>query len=237
MRHIRLALTSALICFTGFGVVRATAATQCVYDHQTQTGQGCAENFKCSPLGVCEPAFTAAEIVDVMAPFPRLPVGFAPPPIFSCDGSNGWGKVGDACLPTCETLATMWAENLKKSKIDPNKGDRDRTSYIRNKKTCDDRPNTFNGIGCAQGPITAVYVPKNISDQGLVCCGKFCADSIGGRPDPSPPDYTKFLSPNLGDPEAPPVAAPPRSPPVRLGPPIDAETGRPLTMEPNPMKK
>lgn len=237
MRHFRLALTSALICVTVLGVVGATASTKCVYDEQTQTGRGCAENFKCSPSGFCEVAFTASEIVDVMAPAPKLPDGFAPAPIFSCDGSNGWGKVGNACLPTCETLATMWAEHLKKSKINPHKGDRDSTSYIMNKKNCDNRPNTFNGIGCAQGAIEKVYVPKNIGDQGLVCCGKFCAVRIGGKADPSPPDYSRIPLSTSEDSEVPAASVPPKPPSVRLGPPIDLYTGKPLPGEPSPMKK
>lgn len=79
MRYIHfIAIVSAVnaLCFDVS--ISSAAPTECVYDSKTLTGKGCAENFKCSPSGRCETAFTVAEIEQAVAPVPNLPKGYGP---------------------------------------------------------------------------------------------------------------------------------------------------------------
>lgn len=237
MRYLHfLAIVSAVnvLCFDVS--ISSAAPTECVYDAKTLTGKGCAENFKCSPSGRCETAFTVAEIEQAVAPAPELPKGFDPPPLFLCDGKNGWGMVNNKCLPTCEKLRDMWQEHLKINNIDPNK--RWATSYIELKLSCEYKPSTINLEGCMQGVISSVYKPKDLAQWK--CCAKLCKGD--GPVDPAPPDYSKIPAPTLGDPSAPPSPGPeegPKNPSavptVKLGPPLNPVTGKPLPSGPDPM--
>ncbi|MEY4669574.1 MAG: hypothetical protein RL518_2273 [Pseudomonadota bacterium] len=238
LSHLALAAALSLIYWEAPAVF---AATKCVYNPKTLTGEGCPENYKCSPRGECEVAFTISEIKEAVAPAVNLPAGYSPPPLFTCDGTNGWGMVNGLCLPTCENLAQMWLAHLTSLNINPQKeANKNYHSYIENKASCPYKPIPDVLTGCVQGVIANVYTPPAL--KGKVCCAKFCTSPYGPSPADYPPvDYSKIPAPYLGDPAAPPVPAPGAAPVkpgevplVTLGPPLNPITGKPLPSGPDP---
>lgn len=207
------------------GVVsqNAAAAPTCTYNSTQKTGSGCPENFKCSPRGVCEEAFTMAEIADAMKS-PPAPYRAPPATEEECGKTVGWGIVEKSslppgqeeksCLPTCQTYETLWRKTINPAQR-PEMGYSGCTSYIMLKpeNLC---PKQDPARQFSQYPIAAFGTPK-----GFVCCVKVCAG------DPTPYNYQSHILPPFGGNDQPESSGP------KLGAPRYAD-GNPLPSAPAP---
>lgn len=185
----------------------AHAAPTCTYNSATKTGTGCPENYKCSSRGVCEEAFTMAEIADAMKS-PPAPYEAPPATREKCKTKEGWGIVGNSCLPTCEIYEKLWRETLKPAQqTEP--GYSGCNSYLMIKPA---------GNCPVQNPLKLFDqkpIPAFGVRQGYVCCLKVCAG------DPSPYNYSTHILPLFSGSEE----------PERSGPKVGTPTypdGRPL---------
>lgn len=202
-RFLQGFLIATALCI-GVRSPNVSAAPRCTYNSSQKTGSGCPESFKCSPRGVCEEAFTMAEIADAMksppAPYPA-PAGTRD----ACEKTKGWGVVGDSCLPTCQTYEELWRKTINAAQR-PELGYSGCKSYIMLKpeNLCpkQDRARQFS-----QYPMAAFGTPK-----GLVCCVKVCAG------DPAPFNYQSHILPLFGGNDQPVSSGPKLGAPIPIVP-------------------